>query len=250
MASRRWASAHRILFLASVAKSRRRFARAIGRARLRQREALGRIHREVLLRRDVRRVRPVEPDPEEERFLRVRANRSSSLTASAAPMPSVCSASSPSSASQLRLAPELAGDQREDPVVNLAIAAPRVHRDVPRRPVVEARGADVVRHAVVIELPDPRRDPAGGLEALRQRHRVRNGVADAGRQPVPNRVGHDLRRVRLAPGEKGRPAGIAQRKLTVGAVEPRAARRQPVDVRRLRAATVAAEIVVQDRRKR
>ena len=68
--------------------------------------------------------------------------------------------------------------------------------------VVQAVGADLRRHAVVVQLADARGDTSRRLEELRQRHRVRHGVADAGRQPVPDRVGQDLRRVRLASGEE------------------------------------------------
>jgi hypothetical protein len=92
----------------------------------------------------------------------------------------------------------------------------------------------------VIDLPDAGRDVAVVLEQLRQRHGIRPVLAELRDQLVnANRIGSESRQQRCA-------AWIAQRKLVVGAVEPYAPLRQPIDVRRLDdRVTIRAQVVVE-----
>ena len=74
------------------------------------------------------------------------------------------------------------------------------------------------------------------LEVLRQRHRVRRGLAEVRAEIV------DAERVRPQAGEQRVARRRADRLVAVGAFEQHAARREPVDVRRLRQlVAVAAE---------
>ena len=80
-----------------------RLALPVARRVLGQGDPLRRVQDEVVLGRDVRRVRAEESDGQEERL--VLDARASSRQASAAILPSVCSASVPSAASQLSVPP-------------------------------------------------------------------------------------------------------------------------------------------------
>ena len=140
---------------------------------------------------------------------------------------------------------ELSRQEREDLVVTLAIASARIDGEIPRWVIVEASGADVVRHAIVIELADPGRDPAVRAECLRQRHCTGQLLAEVRRHGVFARIRQYTCRVGASPGEKRRAARAAQRILVVGAIESHSARRQPVDVRRSNRAAVGAQVIVQ-----
>ena len=141
---------------------------------------------------------------------------------------------------------ELSGPQREDPVVNLPVAAARIDGEVPGWVVVQSSRADRERHAVVIELPNACREPAVRTKELRERDRLRQLLAEMRRHRVRRRwVGEHTGGVRPPPRQQRRAARAAQRVLRVGAVEPHTAGRQLVDVRRTDRGTVCAEVVVQ-----
>ena len=111
---------------------RRLRACAIGRrGRLGQLDAIERVHVEVPFGRDVGRMRPVEPDGQKERFRVVRLNRSSSLNRFGGGNPVSVLGIGPIVGKPADRCAELSRAQREDPVVNLAIAAARVDGEVP-----------------------------------------------------------------------------------------------------------------------
>ena len=79
----------------------------------------------------------------------------------------------------------------------------------------------------MINLPDPPGPPAVAHKCLRERHRLGHLVAE-----MPVEIVH-LDGVRPQPGHHAGARGIAERQLIVRAIKPHAARRQPVNVRRL-----------------
>src|SRR5688500_6651448 len=91
--------------------------------------------------------------------------------------------------------------EREDLVVTLAIASARIDGEIPRWVIVEASGADVVRHAIVIELADAGCDPAVRAECLRQRHRTGQLLAEVRRHRVFAGIRQYTRRVGASPGK-------------------------------------------------
>jgi hypothetical protein len=133
-----------------------------------------------------------------------------------------------------------------DAIVRVAVVAARVDDQVPRSIVIQARGADVGRHTVVIELADTGHEVAVAPVKLRPRHGFGELLAQVRRhQARVRRVGEHAGRVRPASRQEGRPAGIAQRELRVGAVEAHAARGEGVDVRRVNRGTVRAQVHVE-----
>ena len=96
---------------------------------------------------------------------------------------------------------------------------------LPRLVVVEAAGADLGRHAVVIDLADAGHAVADACGRAGQRHDVGMVLAEVGG------VLEDAGRIGPQAGHERRPAGIAQRKLAIGPVEEHAASWPAVDVR-------------------
>ena len=84
-----------------------------------------RIHLEVLLRRDVGRVRAIEAAGDEERLVVRLGCSSSSLIVISAPMPSVCSLSSPSAASQLGVPPNACAGREAEDLASSSLSRPR-----------------------------------------------------------------------------------------------------------------------------
>ena len=87
------------------------------------------------------------------------------------------------------------------------------------------------------DLADALRVVAGVFEELRQRHHIRPVLSEVGRQ-IPY-----AERVRTETGQHRRPGRIADRLLTVRAIEDHSFRRQSVDVGRVNMpAPVTAEL--------
>ena len=143
--------------------------------------------------------------------------------------------------------PEQPGPEGEDAIVNVAIASARVDCQVPRAIVVEARGADVVRYAIVIRPADARCEPPLSAKELRHRDGVRQALAKVGRIRVLRRgwVGHHTGDVGRRPVRNDERLGPAERELRVGPLEPHPARRQLVDVGGADGRAVNPEVVVQ-----
>jgi len=142
---------------------------------------------------------------------------------------------------------ELAGlANAEDAVVDLAVVAAGVDREIPGQVVVEAGRADVVRHAVVVELADARDEPTVVLEELGERHRLGEALTEVWRQRARRaRVRQHTRRIGPPSCHERRPAGAAQGVLRVRALEADSARGQGVDVRALDARPIGAQIHVE-----
>ena len=106
------------------------------------------------------------------------------------------------------------------------IAAAGIEDRIPAGSVIEAIGADLGRHAVVIELPHPLHPVASLPERLRQRHHIGGDGAE-----MPAVVAH-LRVARPAAGEEAGATGIAQRKLAIRFGESHAPGGEGIDIGR------------------
>ena len=146
------------------------------------------------------------------------------------------------------------GFQGKNGLFHCLVAADGIDALVPRSGVVEAVGPDLAGHAVVIDFSDAAGPPAVAAEELRHRDRVGQHLAEIRRRGVDAQrvagvaggVGQDVRRVGPHRRHERRAAGTAHGILAVGALEPDAALREPVDVRGFHGRiAVAAEIGVQ-----
>ena len=124
-------------------------------------------------------------------------------------------------------APELPGHERKDQSLVIHVAALGIEDRVPAGGIIQAVGADLLGNAVVVELADPLDLKARVTKRLRQRDGVGDRLAK-----VPGVVANGGRGGPPA-GEQARAAGVAERKLAVGPLEPHASGRQPIDARRL-----------------
>ena len=121
----------------------------------------------------------------------------------------------------------------EDLILVVAVASAGIPDAFPGLRVIESVGADLLRHAVVVELTDAGDRVAVVLEQLRHRDHVRDHLAEFLGVVV------DAGRVRAQAREEGGAARVAERVLAVGAVEADTFAGEGVDVRRQRLATVS-----------
>ena len=136
--------------------------------------------------------------------------------------------------------PNWPGRKGEDFRLVVSVAAAGIELGHPRRRVVQAVGADLQRHAVVIQLADAGHVVAGLLKQLRQADGVGDVLAEL------RRVFEHACLIGSQPGEKARPARVAERELAIRPVEPDAASGQFVDARRFhRFIAITSELVVQ-----
>ena len=175
--------------------------------------------------RHIRRVRPVEADCQKERLLRfgkaleqlhgARGTDAIGLLgiASLRRQPAHCAA-------------KLARLERENQRLIGHIAATGIEHRIPAGGIIEAIGADLGWHAVVIELPHPLHPVASLPECLWQRHHIGSNGAE-----MPAVVAH-LRVARPAAGEEACATRIAQRKLAISFGESHAPGGQRVDIGR------------------
>ena len=229
---------HGILFLESGRGSIRvRGSATCPRPTARQRNTVAWVHIEVALRRDVRRMRTVETDGQEERFVAsFEALQEPHRLGCGDPVgvlgvlsvvrePAQCGA-------------EQARPERKDAVEDFPVASARIDGDVPRGIVVQARGPDIERNRTDESFPhcgEPAvRSKSGGIVTIRSFSRKWGTWVLTG---WPARL-----RVRTAPVSTM--TCRLPRLLRVGAVEfgpPRAACR----CRRTNRRAVSAEVVVQ-----
>jgi hypothetical protein len=101
-----------------------------------------------------------------------------------------------------------------------------IDADLPGRRIIVARGADGVRHAVVVELPDPDGPSTGTAEGLGEADLLGHRLAE------DFRVGEDAGAVRIEPGEHRVPARATQGEGAVGPLEAYAPGREAINVRR------------------
>ena len=206
---------------------------------------------EVLLRGDVRRVRAEEAYGQEERLGALLLQEGDGLRGDLAvglfgvrPLggePAQRAAVVACADEDLAgLALGLAGRRRrgdadgEDLILIVAVTAARIPDLFPRLRVVEAVGTDLLRHAVVVELADATDRVAVVLEHLRQRHHVRDHLAEFLRVIVhAGRVGAQA-------GQEGRAARVAEGILAIGAIEADPFAGERVDVRRQRRTAIGA----------
>ena len=206
---------------------------------------------EVRLRRDVGRVRTEEADREEERLIALLAEEVDRLRgdlavglfgigavggepAQGATVITRAHEDLAHLARVLRCGRAGRDADREDLVFVIAVAAAGIPDSFPRLRVVEAVGADLLRHAVVVELTDAGDGVAVVLEQLRHGHHVGDDLAELFRVIV------DAGGVRAQAREEGGPARVAEGVLAVGAVEADAGAGEGVDVRRQRRTAVGA----------
>jgi hypothetical protein len=193
-------------------------------ALLGQRQLVSGVHLEVFLRRDVRRVRPIEATGDEEGLVLVLFEQlDRHFRADGVGLFAVFAIGGQPAWS----AAELARRKTEDLGLVVPVAAAGVVLRHPRRRVVQAVGADVAGHAVVIELADAGHEIAVLLEHLRKRDGVGHVLAKL-RGVFP-----DARLIGPQSGQEAGPAGITKRELAIGPVEPHAAAGKLVDPRRL-----------------
>ena len=140
----------------------------------RRRNPLERIHVEVLLGRDERTVRPVEPCADEERPILVLLEERDGLGRDLAVGVRLVGRGGGIEGERAAQAPRRRV-VRELRLLVLVDPA-RIDHEVPRLRIVEAAGADVARVAVVVDLADARHGVAAPLEHLRQRHHIRGSL--------------------------------------------------------------------------
>lgn len=129
----------------------------------------------------------------------------------------------------------------------IAIAAARVDDLIPRIVVIEARRAEILRHAVVVQFADARSEPAVAAKELGKRDGVRELFPEVGRDRGTHiRIGVDSGDVRPAAGQEGGAARRAEWKLAIGALEQDSAGGETVDVRCLQTSrAIAGEVAVE-----
>ena len=229
----------------AAGKHRRRHVLIVVGGHFRQLHAGQRVLREPGLRRHVGRVRPVETDCQKKRRLRFGKPLEQFHRAGRGDAVGLFSIGAIGCQPTHR-GSVLARLERNNLRLVGHVAALGIEDGIPAGRIVEAGGADLARHAVVVELADPLASPARLLEGLRQRDDGGINVAKVFLVAADGRVGGP------AAGEQARAAGITERILTVGPLEPHAPRREPIDVGRLgRRITVArertAEVIADDK---
>ena len=197
-----------------------------------------RVHVEVLLRRDERTVRPIEACGNKKRAIPVRFEECDGFGGYFAVRVLVITRGGRMKGE--RAAEPAAGRVVREQRLLVLVNAPRVHRDIPGRCVVQPRRPNLPRNPVVVDLRDAGSDVPVVPEHLRQRHDVGFVLAELGDELV------DANRVWTEACQQRRPAWVAERELGVGAVEAHSALRQPIDVRRLHdRMAVGTQIVVE-----
>ncbi len=197
-----------------------------------------RVHVEVLLRRDERTVRPIEACGNKKRAIPVRFEECDGFCGYFAVR--VLFITRGGRMKGERAAEAAAGRVVCEQRLLVLVNAPRVHRDIPGRCVVQPRRSNLPRNPVVVNLRDACSDVSVVPEHLWQRDDGGFVLAELGDELV------DANRVWTEACQQRRPAWVAERELGVGAVEADSALRQPIDVRRLHdRMTVGTEIVVE-----
>ena len=118
-----------------------------------------------------------------------------------------------------------AGLDAEDLVLVVLVPPARVDHFEPGGGIVQPARADLVRHAVVVDLADPGHEIALLLEELRQGNHVGKMLAEI-RAVLVN-----LRHVGALAGPERGPARVAEGEAAIGAIEANAAAGEAVDVR-------------------